>query len=224
MNNASASLRGNMTMSLVEELISFCSELWLRLPMVSTGGGGGVGKNKTTKTNCWGLSVTLNQSHCDSVNFTSPWERTSLCINMAFLRVCELVLVGWLLEAIKGLTCRRSFHFSFFFPFRFLWEALVYGSEEGSLPMVGLPTHLSAVHACFYHDPEASVSVPNVPERNQWRRMTGWQRADSGLLLRQSVCHRQRNLWAATAWLERLKWKGRERESGFKRLNIPRVQ
>lgn len=43
MNNASASLRGNMTMSLVEELISSCSELWLGLPMVSTGGGG-VGK------------------------------------------------------------------------------------------------------------------------------------------------------------------------------------
>lgn len=55
MNNASASLRGNMTMSLVEELISFCSELWPRLPMVSTGGGGGGGvgnKKKTTKTNC----------------------------------------------------------------------------------------------------------------------------------------------------------------------------
>lgn len=49
MNNASASLRGNMTMSLVEELISFCSELWLSLPTVSTGGGGGVGEKKQLK-------------------------------------------------------------------------------------------------------------------------------------------------------------------------------
>lgn len=54
MNNASASHRGNMTMSLVEELIFFCSELRLGLPTVSTGGGGGgvlkKNKKKTTKT------------------------------------------------------------------------------------------------------------------------------------------------------------------------------
>lgn len=36
-----------MCLSLVEELISFCSELRLCLPTVSTGGG--VLKNKTTK-------------------------------------------------------------------------------------------------------------------------------------------------------------------------------
>lgn len=39
MNNASALRRGNMTMSLVEELISFCLELRLGLPTVFTGDG-----------------------------------------------------------------------------------------------------------------------------------------------------------------------------------------
>lgn len=91
-------------------------------------------------------------------------------------------------------------HFSLFSP-RFLWEALVYGSEKGSLPMVSR-SPLSGVFtvSCFTREccttafchistvmPDACGLNPAArlyfSGRNEWRRMTRRQRADSCTLL-----------------------------------------
>lgn len=114
---------------------------------------------------------------------------------------------------------------------RFLWEALVYGSEEGPLSVVSRSPVSGVLNCAMLHysnvlNATASVQWRYRPDarglnpaaglyisgRNQWRRMTRRQRADSCALLRRSHVWQEGERVGSHRMAVML-WKGRERES-----------
>lgn len=135
----------------------------------------------------------------------------------------ESIVLGFAL--IKSLTCKRSFYFSFF-PSRFLWEALVHGSEEGSLPMVGLSPPATPPPPCTAASVVSQFTVSCFAAWRLWAESPLFQCqaylreiSDAGWVdgkgqtrapcWGRAVCDRERNLWAAIAWL------GEKREPRF---------